>query len=93
MEIIFSKNKWRYTAYLKALLEIPDRKRGCISGGMGLGWERFKMVPPSGGVKKGGRKERKKALTAGEQKQGTKGNIQPYYRADTGNCQNIFSGG
>ena len=93
MEIIFSKNKWRYTAYLNALLELPYRRRMCIPGAMDLGWERFKWVPLPGGVKMAVIKERKNALTAGEQSQGTYANIQPYYRADTGNCQNIFSGG
>ena len=70
MEIIFSKNKWRYTAYLNALLELPYRRRMCIPGAMDLGWERFKWVPLPGGVKMAVRKERKNALTAGEQSQG-----------------------
>ena len=51
MEIIFSKNKWCYTAYLNALLELPHRRRMCIPGAMDLGWERFKWVPLPGGVK------------------------------------------
>ena len=37
---------------------------------MDLGWERFKWVPLPGGVKMAVRKERKNALTAGEQSQG-----------------------
>ena len=72
MEIIFSKNKWRYTDYLNALLELPYRRRMCIPGAMDLGWERFKWVPLPGGVKMAVRKERKNALTAGEQSQGKK---------------------
>ena len=59
VEIIFSKNKWRYTAYLNALLELPYRRRMYIPGAMDLGWERFKWTPLPGGVKMAVRRKKK----------------------------------